>query len=793
MLNNTIRVLEFNKLKEVLKQKAASELGKLRIEALSPLTELAEIKRLLNLCSEAKEIYLTTDGFPLDGLKDIRQLLKRVSKPGAILEPEQLLNITGTARAARNVKRVVAKVAKRCPNIDEIVFDLPTFPELEKSIESCISPEGEILDDASPELRRIKNQTVRTRETIRQKLETTLRQHQKFIQESVITQRNDRYVIPIKQETRVMLPGVVQGQSASGATVFLEPMDVVEHNNSLHQLESEEQREILRILHSLSDEVREVVPELERAIEILGELDFLGAKARLSVEFGCIEPELNDRGFIKLISARHPLLELSLKEKSNALQKLRPEKIVPTDIHIGDDFTTLVITGPNTGGKTVALKTVGLLTLMAQSGLHISAADGSEISVFKQVCADIGDEQSIEQNLSTFSSHITKIVEITKNANANSLVLLDEIGAGTDPTEGVALGMALLDYFHSLDAKTIVTTHYGVLKAYAHSKEGMDNASMKFDWQTLLPTYRLQIGVPGSSNALKIADRLGMPQDITRIARDYIGTETVAVEDLIASMEKERRQLERERKVVQAGQQSAAEVRREYEGLLEEFKAERKRKQQDAEREASEIVKNARKIIENAVADIRKEQASKKSIKQAHTAIAQLEEDLAHKKTTRMQKPKELFKIGDKVRVKSLERFGEVAQLPGVRGTLQVRVGNMNVAVPLSDVQKATAEYNKPKLSPSVLELQYDRRSVISTEINLRGHTVSEALDKTDKFLDDALLAGVETITIIHGKGTGALRNAITASLKEHPQVADFRTGGYTEGGDGVTMVTLKG
>ena len=793
MLNNTLKVLEFNKLKEVLKQKAASELGKQKIEALSPLTEIAEIKRLLNLCSEAKEIYLTADGFPLGGLKDIRRLLRKVSKPGAILEPEQLLHITGTARAARNVKRVVAKVEERCPNIVEIVSELPTFPELEEAIERCISPEGEISDDASPELRRIKNQVVRTRESIQQKLENTLRQNPKFIQESVITQRNDRYVIPVKQESRVMLSGVVQGQSASGATVFLEPMDVVENNNDLHRLSSEEYQEILRILRSLSDEVRTVLPELERAIEVLGELDFLGAKARLSVEFSCLEPQLNERGFIKLIRARHPLLELSLKEKSNPSSKLRPEKIIPTDIHTGDDFNTLVITGPNTGGKTVALKTVGLLTLMAQSGLHIPASDGSEISVFEKVCADIGDEQSIEQNLSTFSSHITKIVEITKEVNSNSLVLLDEIGAGTDPAEGVALGMSLLDYFHSLGAKTIVTTHYGVLKAYAHSNEGMANASMEFDWQTLLPTYRLQIGVPGSSNALKIADRLGMPPDIIRTAKDYMGTETVAVEDLIVSMEKEKRQLERERRLTQERRQSAAEIQGEYESLLEEFNSERKNKQQEAEREAAEIVKKARKIIENAVADIRQEQASKESIKQAHAAVAQLEEDLASKKHPRRQKPTVSFKVGDKVRVKSLNRFGEVVQLPDARGGLQVHVGNMNVAVPLSDVQKATAEYNKPKLTPSVLELQYNRRSAISTEINVRGQTVAEALDRADKFLDDALLSGVETVTIIHGKGTGALRNAITTFLKEHPQVADFCHGGYTEGNDGATIVTLKG
>ena len=822
MLDNTIKILEFDKLKEVLKRYAASNLGKSRIEALVPMTDSAEIKRKLNLCSEAKEICLIADGFPLAGLKDIRQLLRKASKIGAILEPEELLDIAGIARAARNVKNAMKKFKEQYPNIQRIVADLPILPELEAIIEETISPDAEILDSASPELRGIRKQIISTRETIHSKLESTIRsvQTHKFIQESVVTLRNDRYVIPVKQDFKDAIPGITQGQSASGATVFLEPAEIVEHNNNLHRLAAEELREIRRILRALTDDVRSFLPELETTLDILGEIDFLSAKAKLSIEFRCVEPLLNDRGYINLIQARHPLLELSLRESQFTIPNseipnpnskfrnpnseiripksspLRPEEVIPTDIYIGDDFTTLVITGPNTGGKTVALKTVGLLTLMAQSGLHIPAMDGSEIAVFKRVFADIGDEQSIEQNLSTFSSHITKIVDIVNRADANSFVLLDEIGAGTDPTEGTALGMAIIDYLHSTGARTIVTTHHGVLKAHAHSQPGMENASMEFDWRTLQPNYRLQIGVPGSSNAIKIAEHLGMPEHIREAAKDYLGTERVAIEELIASMEKQQRSLEYELKIAQDRRLSADKIRQEYDDLLQQLESERKQLRESAEREAYEIINNARKLIENTVAKIRKEQASKESIREAHAAVDRLREDFkkSRKKSSRVvQSPLKTFQIGDKVRVKSLARFGEIVQLPDTRDMLQVRVGNMNVAVPIVDVQRTKPTYNSSKLSPSVLDLQYKKRGIISPSLNLRGDTVEEALDKLDKYLDDALLAGLEEVIIVHGKGTGTLKNAVVEFLRDYPHVANFRPGRLNEGGDGVTVVTLKG
>ena len=422
--------------------------------------------------------------------------------------------------------------------------------------------------------------------------------------------------------------------------------------------------------------------------------------------------------------------------------------------------------------------------------------DYSELTKLEKVFADIGDEQSIQQNLSTFSSHITKIVDTVNNVDDTSLVLLDEIGAGTDPTEGSALGMAILDYLHSTGARTIITTHHGVLKAHAHSQPGMANASMEFDWRTLQPTYRLQIGVPGSSNAIKIAEHLGMPEHIREVAKNYLGTERVAIEELIASMEKQRRNLEYELKIAQDKKLSAHQIQQEYEELLQQLESERDQLKEAAESEASEIVKNARKLIENTVAKIRQEQASKESIREAHTTVDKLREDLKkpQKQSSRtIQPPLKTFRLGDKVRVKSLGRFGEIVQLPDTRGVLQVRVGSMNVTVPIADVQRTTSTYNKPKLSPSVLDLQYQKRGKISRSLSLRGDKYEEAMTKLDKYLDDALLAGLEEVTIVHGKGTGTIRKAVIEFLKDYPHVVDFRPGGFSEGEYGVTVVKLKG
>ena len=801
---HTEKVLEYDKLKVLLKQYAHSQLGASRAEKLKPFRQLDTVRYQQRLCSESKAFYQTSNGFPLQGLKDISPTLHKVSKPGAILDVEQLLGVARVAEAAQNVQRAIKRRnPKDFPKLSSIVRNLPTFPELTQSIDRCLSPDGDVLDHASPALRAIRRKLVHTRTNIQSKLEAILHSpnHQRSIQEYVITSRNDRYVIPIKQDSKHNFPGVVQGQSSSGATAFIEPFGIVELNNELHQLVDEERQEIRRILLELSDLVREHLAALELALDILGGLDFLGAKARLSIELNGVEPALNTRGVIKLIEARHPLLEMNFRDSSKLKKEERdpslPERIVPTDATLGDTFHTMVITGPNTGGKTVVLKTIGLLTLMAQSGLHIPAKIGSEVGVFDQMFADIGDEQSIEQNLSTFSSHITKIITILNQADENSLVLLDEIGAGTDPTEGAALGMAILDWLSTCKVRTVATTHYGALKAYAHAQEGMENASMEFDWQTLCPTYRLQIGVPGSSNAFKIAERLGVPATITDAAKAYMGNQTVAVEDLIVSMQASQNELDTERQMVQERLRAADTVARKHETLINQIEAEREEFQGQAEQEAATILKEARKVVEQTIAEVRRENASKDSVSTAFSRIAgaqqKLNQSRQQQKHSAEPHPDAIkVQVGDKVRVKNLNQFGEIISISNGKTPLLVKAGNMQMRVSHKEIEPVRPEDNKRELSTSILDVQYSKTGNVKTELNLRGKTVHEAWTETDKYIDDAFLAGLPRVWIIHGKGTGTLRAAIHDLLQDHAQVNNFQLAALNEGGAGATVVTLK-
>lgn len=814
MVAHTEQVLEYDKLKSLLKKYALSQLGVFRVEQLRPSRQIDEIREQQKLCSEAKAYYQSSNGFPLRGLTDISPVLRKAAKPGAVLEADQLLDVSRAAHVAQKVRRGLAKLdADDFPTLCAMADNLPTFVELAKCITDCIGSEGEILDQASQTLRKIRRQLVNTREKIQSKLETILRSshHQKSLQENIITLRNDRYVIPIKQDARSHFPGIVQGQSTSGATVFIEPFSIVELNNTLHLLADEERQEIRRVLLVLSEKVRECGANLEAALEILGELDFLGAKTQLSINLNAVQPRLNTRGYVNLISARHPLLEASLQVQARNGKSDSPEHVVPTDFHIGDSFQTVVVTGPNTGGKTVVLKTIGLLTLMAQSGLHIPARSGSEIAVFEDIFADIGDEQSIEQNLSTFSSHITKIIGILKHidrgGNPNrkseqdgkSLVLLDELGAGTDPTEGAALGMAILDRLGQNGARTIVTTHYGTLKTYAHTQEGMENASMEFDWLTLSPTYRLLIGVPGSSNAIKIAQRLGMADSITNEAKGFIGGRSVAVEDLIVSMQESQRELEAEREIVQGKVHAAETMYKKHEALITQFEVERDELKRTAEKEASEILKNARKLIEQSIADVHKEGASKKSVRSAFTHIENAQKELKEQRQPKTQTQTgtaslSKIEVGDKVRLKGLNQFGEVLSIVNSsKAPVEIRVRNMEMQVAYDEIELCPAVGgDTPNLSPSVLDVQHLKAGIVETELNLRGRTVNEALDETDKYLDDAFLAGLSGVRIIHGKGTGALRGAIHKFLCDHPLVVDFQSAPLNQGGAGVTTITLK-
>ena len=804
MLSSVEKALEYDKIRALLKKYTASQLGTARVDTLTPSTDVATVRYLLTLCSETKFFHQIYGGIPLNGLKDIRKSLTHAAKVGALLDAEELLDVRKVAQIPTDIHRAFEKRDREeFPNLFAIVDALPVFSELVEAISYCIDPEGGLLDRASTELRTIRRKLTRLRENIHQKLEATLRspEHQKAIQERVITSRNNRYVIPIKQEARSAFRGVVQGQSASGATFFVEPLDIVQMNNELHEAGEAEQREIRRILLELTDRVRENLHELELSLDLLAEFDFLNAKARFSLTLDAVEPKLNTRGVVKLIEARHPLLEFHLQnaQKSDTdfdRDENLPTHVVPTDIHIGKKFRTLVITGPNTGGKTVVLKTVGLLALMAQSGLHIPAEHGSQVAIFDHIFADIGDDQGIEQSLSTFSSHITKIAEMLRKIEhaESSLVLLDEIGAGTDPSEGTALGMALLDWLGERQVNTIVTTHYGALKAYAHTQQSMENASMEFDWTTLRPTYRLQIGIPGSSNALKIASQLGIPSEILDEAQTHLGNNNVAVEDLLVRLQQTQDELETERTLLQDKIREAEVASQQHTQLLQSLETERNTLKQQAENEARDIVANARKNIEKLVADIRKQQASKDSIRNAFSEIEAAKKSLKKESPKkRTNQPKLKVNVGDKVRVKKLSRFGEVTAIkPRGKTPLQILVGNMQMQAAYHEIDAVHPKQETSHLSTSVLDIQYSKSNTISSELNIRGLLVKEALDLTDKYLDDAYLAGIPTVRILHGKGTGALRKAVHDELRENPRVTKYQLAPLSQGGEGVTIVTFK-
>lgn len=801
MYGDIEELLEFDKIRAIVTQYCGSGLGRSLAEKLEPYTDIAYIKHMLDICSEAKEINILGGGLPLGGLRDIRSQMKKAEVLGAILGPEELLDIASTARVTRNLKTFARKTNEQYPVITDIIDTLSTFPKLEEAINACIGSEANIRDTASPTLSKIRRQFVTVRERIIGLLESILHssKYESAVQENVITIRNDRYVIPIKQSLKSAVPGVIQARSTSGVTVFVEPARAVELNNRMRELADQEAVEIRRILRELTGKVHEELPELRETVQALAELDLINAKALFCINLGTTKPGLNTDGYIELTQARHPLLQLAAHDEQAAnTENSLSRKVVPIDFHIGKDFSTLIITGPNTGGKTVALKTIGLLTLMMQAGLHVPANEGSEMSVFEQVFADIGDEQSIEQNLSTFSSHMTRIIDIVNHADDSSLVLLDEVGAGTEPSEGAALGMAILDFLHSSGARNIATTHHDSLKAHAHSQPGMENASVAFDLKTLRPTYELRIGVPGSSNALNIADRLGLPKKIGEVAKGYLGSKALEVADLISTVEGMQRELEDQTRMAEEKTRSASEAQQDHERLLRQLKGKRKQMELEALREASNIIQNARKLVENTVSELRQEKASTKSVQRARETLVKAKKEIVSAieppPVNKGRKPESSeLKIGKEVYVRALQRSGKILTLPDAKGVLQVMAGGAKLNIPLSEISilSNTSNSDSKIKNPSARSLQSTKRSRVLNRLNLLGHRAEEALDKADKYLDDAALAGLESVSIVHGKGTGALRSAITELLSDHPHVASFRLGEDNEGGLGVTVVEL--
>ena len=792
MNDRTLRVLEFNKIKDMLIAKAESSLGRALAEKNRPSMDYGEILQLQKETSDAAALLIQRGNITLGGVHDLSYHLKR-AEIGSFLYPAQLLEVSDTLRAARGLKGMLKENKEgegAFPIIEGYVNSLFTFKNIEDRINECIISSEEISDNASPALRQIRRQIESKNDSIKHRLNSIISssQNQKLLQESIITIRQDRYVVPVKQEHRNSFPGLVHDQSSSGATLFIEPMAIVELNNELKELRLKEKIEIERILAELTALIGEKALEIKSNQEILSKLDYIFARGKLSVAMKAVEPEINQKGYIRIKNGRHPLLDA--------------KTVIPTSIWIGEDFNTLVITGPNTGGKTVTLKTVGLLNLMAQAGLHVPVDYGTKLAVFEQVFADIGDEQSIEQSLSTFSSHMTNIVEILKNISNNSLVLLDELGAGTDPTEGAALAIAILEHLYSLGVKTIATTHYTEIKQFALTKPGVQNASVEFDVQTLSPTYRLLIGVPGKSNAFEISKRLGLSEGIVESARNLISSEDIEFEDLLTTIEKDKRRAETERDEAIRLKLLIQQQKEEYEQKNVKLMEQRDKILKESREEARKVLKQAKAEADQIIRDLRAlsdEQDEKDKNRKIEEARKKLRDNLddvggalsfssgIHASTP----PPKRLKLGDSVIILNLNQKGSVGSLPDSNGDCIVQVGIMKVNVNISNLRLDKEEKEKAKKTGTG-KIAKSKADNIKTSIDLRGQMLEEALLNTDKYMDDAYIAGLNEITIIHGKGTGVLRDGIKQLLKGHRHVKSFREGAYGEGGTGVTVVELK-
>ncbi|HOJ77840.1 MAG TPA: endonuclease MutS2 [Bacillota bacterium] len=784
MNERTLKVLEYDKIISKIEGYAGSMRGKALVRELQPLTSPTLIKEALRITSEAVTLLSLAERVPLGGIFDITAAVKRAAI-NATLSPTELLEVGSTVRAARLMKEFITSHPDNLEYLLDWGQRLGSYPWLEREIERCLGPEGEVLDSASPKLHSLRSQMKVIQNRVRDKLDSIIHssENAKYLQDLLITVRNDRYVIPVKQEYRSLFPGIVHDQSSSGATLFIEPMAVVELNNQLRLIETQEVEEVNRILADLTHRVKEISADLTITLEILARLDLAFAKARYSIEIRGIEPELGTDGVVELLEARHPLLT---------------GKVVPITVTLGKTFDTLVITGPNTGGKTVTLKTVGLLTLMAQSGIHIPALLGSRINIFEAIYCDLGDEQSIEQSLSTFSAHMTQIVKIIDAVTGpECLVLLDELGAGTDPTEGAALAMSILSHLHHLGVRTVATTHYSELKAFAYKTDGIENASVEFDIETLRPTYHLIIGLPGSSQAFEIASKLGLPDFLITNARGYISAEAAQVEEMLKQIENDRRKAREDRLLSEEARAKSELYKQRYESEISKFNAEKEELLRQAKAEAREILLEARRESENLMRRLKEasQEELNSIINEARQEITEQIKQLEEKPNQSESQRKvnmEQFKNGSRVRAISLNQFGTIVELGN--DTALVQLGIMKVTLPLTDLELIVDNQVKKveRLLRKVGTTGMEAAQNIATEISLRGMTVDEALYELDKYLDQAMLAGLKKFRVIHGKGTGALRQAVQKHLREHPMVKSVAFAEQNEGGLGATVVELR-
>lgn len=783
----SVEKLELPKILARLEELCASTLGRELVKELAPSTNLEEIQIWQQETGEATDLLRLYPTFSLGGVRDIRGHLWRVTR-GAVLQPNELIEVLDTVQAGRRLRNFFAKVKEDFPRLKELSQQLLDLNEVEKAITQVIGEDAKVKDDASPTLFRLRRKIHEVQDRIKSKLETMIRsgEYQKVLQETLITMRGDRYVLPVKQEYRSRMPGLVHDQSASGATLFIEPMAIVELNNELRKVQLEEEKEVEALLAALSAKISSFEQELQITLEALGKFDFLVAKARLSGAMSASRPSLNTKGYLRIVKGRHPLIT---------------GKVVPLDLELGKDFQTLIITGPNTGGKTVALKTCGLLCLMAQCGLHIPAEPETELCVFDKIFADIGDEQSIEQSLSTFSSHMKNLVFIVEEAGPSSLVLLDELGAGTDPTEGAALAMAILNTLHSAGARIVATTHYSELKAFAYNTSGMENASVEFDPISLKPTYRLLIGMPGRSNAFEIAARLGLAPQVVAMARSYVSRDELEVGALLEELETRRLTLEEDQ---YASKQLQAELE-ELKKQLEEERIQLHRKEEqileEARIKAKKMIDETQLVVRDLVNDIKRaakereqrEQAAaiEKARKRLHDLKQKTQKQLSGTANEYQKDAPDTVRPGDPVHIVSLNQKGTALSEPNSQGEVQVQVGILKVQVALKDLRVLEQESGSQG-SSYVARMAIDKARAMSPELDLRGYTVDEALEMTEKYLDDALLSNLPTVSLIHGKGTGALRAAIAEMLQNQPHVKSFRLGYPAEGGSGVTIVEFK-
>ena len=783
MNERNLRVLEFEKIRERLAGFTLSAPGKALALALVPSGDPGTVALLQAQTEEAGAIQAYIGGSPMGHFSDVSGSLT-VAKAGGTLSTRALLDVAELYKTSRLARGALVTEREDTPHLTQMGSGLVTNRNLEEEIYNAILSEDEIADRASPELYDIRRHIRLLNDRMRDKLNQFARNPSmsKYLQDTIITMRNGRYVVPVRAECRQNVPGLVHDQSASGQTLYIEPMAVVEAGNDLKQWTAKEQQEIERILGELSGRIGPDAGDLKNNIILLAELDMIFARLHLGREMQGVTPKLNSEGRINLIAARHPMID--------------PAQVVPIDLWMGGPIRQLIVTGPNTGGKTVTLKTCGLLTLMAQAGMQIPADPGSEVAVFDEVFADIGDEQSIEQSLSTFSSHMTNIVAILKGVTENSLALFDELGAGTDPTEGAALAVSILTELMGRGATVMATTHYAELKAYALSTPGVENASVEFDVQTLRPTYRLSIGVPGKSNAFEISRRLGLPERLIRDAGERLTRDQVRFEDVIANAEYHRQIAEKERALAEQAHRETQQIRDEADRLRREMEEQRKTLMKKTKEDARRVLTRAQQESEALIAELKRARRGDRQVKdhelgrmrrQIQQALDDTKEKLGGNAAPEGEVPTEL-KVGDNVLLTHLNTRAVVLTEPDGKGDAMVQAGAVKIKANMKQMLLVKPE-KKKKESASHAQLSIRQ---VSWECDLRGMSLEEALTAADLFLDGAMLAALKNVTIIHGKGTGVLRRGIHEHLKKQPHVKEFRLGRYGEGEDGVTVVTLK-